>query len=337
MTRLRTGLIGCGGFAHKHSNILAARPEIELVAFCDHTLQKAAAFSQQYTGGAAQAYTDHARMFAEAKLDLVYICIPPHGHTNEVELACQHGVHFLIEKPIALTLEAAQAMVRQVEQSQVKTQVGFMFRHGQAALALEAIISQQEGHNAGLFTGRYACNSLHASWWRDRSKSGGQLVEQIIHLVDITRFFFGEAAEVYSAQANLFHQDVPDYTVEDASATVIRFQGGGLAVLTATNGAIPNRWDYDWRIFLKTVTADFTDANHAVFHQTARNWPESITVAADKDIYLAQTLDLIRAIEDDEPAAVPIEEGLRSLELALAATQSATLGQPVSLLPKPKP
>jgi predicted dehydrogenase len=334
MTRLRTGIIGCGNFAHKHSQILSVRPEVELVAFCDNSADTANAFSRQYAQGKATAYTDFVRMYDEAKLDLVYICLPPYAHTNEVELACSHGVHFLLEKPIALTVEAARAMAAQVEKSQVKSQVGFMYRHGQAALSLKALMNQQEAGPRGLFTGRYACNSLHAPWWRNRVKSGGQLVEQIIHLVDITRFFFGEAVEVYSVQANLFHQDVPDYTVEDASATTIRFAGGGIAVLSATNGAIPNRWDYDWRIFLKGVTADFTDANHAVFHQTERDWPETITVSADKDVYLAETLNLIRAIEDDEDTAVPIEEGVKSLELALAATQSSVEGKPVSLIPK---
>jgi len=331
MKQLRTGIIGCGNFAKVHAAILATLDEVELVAFCDHTLEKAAGYSQQYSAGKATAYTDYAKMFDEAALDLVYICLPPHGHENEVELACKHGVHILIEKPIALTLEAAQAMAQQVAASKVKSQVGFMFRHGQATKALKQLMVERGLKPQGLLTARYACNSLHSPWWRDRSKSGGQLVEQIIHLVDITRFFFGEAVEVYSAQENLFHKDVPDYTVEDASATVIKFAEGGLAVLTATNGAIPNRWDYDWRVFLKGVTADFTDANHAVFHQTDAAWAETMTVAADRDIYLTQTVDLLAAIRDDRPASVPIEEGVRSLALALAATESAGKGLPVSI------
>ena len=70
---------------------------------------------------------------------------------------------------------------------------------------------------------------------------------------------------------------------------------------------------------------------HAVFHQTGQAWPAAITVAAEKDMYLAQTLDLLAAIRDNRPTAVPIEEGVRSLGLALAATRSAQSHAPVVL------
>ena len=161
--------------------------------------------------------------------------------------------------------------------------------------------------------------------------SGGQLVEQIIHVLDLTRYILGEPVRVYSAQDNLFHRNVEDYTVEDASGTVIRFDSGGLAILAASNGAIPNLWDSDVRVCLQDLTADFQDENHGVFHRTDREWPMTTTVASEKNSYLAETLDLLAAIRDDRPTAVPIEEGYRSLRLALAATRSAELDAPVEI------
>jgi predicted dehydrogenase len=147
----------------------------------------------------------------------------------------------------------------------------------------------------------------------------------------MTRFFLGEPVQVYSMQENLFHRDVEGYTVEDASATTIRFASGGLAVIAATNGAIPNRWEYDWRLVLPGMTADFTDANNAVVHDTRQAEPAAETIAADKDLYLAETLDLLDAIRDDRPTAVPIEEGVRTLRLALAAGRAAERHAPVTL------
>jgi predicted dehydrogenase len=202
-----------------------------------------------------------------------------------------------------------------------------MYRHGAAAQRLKQHIAASGPQ--GYMVARYACNSLHRPWWRDRSKSGGQLVEQAIHLLDMARYFLGEPVQVYSSQANLFHRDVPDYTVEDASATTIQFAGGGLAVVSATNGAIPNRWDYDWRVMLKGLTADFKDANTATFHDTSRSEPQAEQVTSSQDLYLAETLDLLAAIRDDRPALVPIEEGVRTLQLALAAQQSADQDAPV--------
>lgn len=331
MRALRTGIIGCGHFARRHVGRLAALEEIQLVGFCNRTLDKAVAFNQQYADGQGQVYSDCERMFEELDLDLVYICLPPFAHSNQVELACHYGVHFLIEKPIALTMDLARRMAEQVRQSGVKSQVGFMFRHGEAVLWLRRHIGETGVRGQGFLTARYFCNSLHRWWWRDRSKSGGQLVEQVIHLIDLARFFLGEPVRVYSMQGNLFHRQVQGYTAEDASGTVIRFASGGMAVFAATNGAIPNRWDSDLRVILPGLTADFEDANHAVFHHTGGRWPATTTVAAEKDVHLAETLDLIAAIRDDRPTAVPIEEGVRSLQVVLAAAQSAAQDAPVDI------
>lgn len=180
-------------------------------------------------------------------------------------------------------------------------------------------------------TARYSCNSLHRDWWRDKARSGGQLVEQVIHLLDMTRFWLGEPCQVYSVQRNLFHNSVKDYTGEDTSATTISFENGSVAVIAATNGAIPNRWDYDWQVVLPEITADFKDANHAVVYNTRPDSGSTLTVASEKDLLLAQAVDLLSAIREDREPLVPIEEGVRSLNLALSAALSAEQGIPVRL------
>lgn len=329
MRPLRTGIIGCGHIAERHLAHLAVLEDVQLVGFCDPLMDRAAAFSKQCGGG--ETYTDHRAMFQALDLDLVYICLPPFAHGDEVELACRHGVHFLIEKPIALTIEQGLAMAGHVRATGVKSQVGFMYRHGEATKWLKRHLAESTGTPIAFMSGRYACNSLHSWWWRDRSKSGGQLLEQIIHLLDLSRYFLGEPVQVYSAQENLFHRDVPDYTVEDVSATVIRFASGALAVLSATNGAIPGRWDCDWRLVLPDLTVDFQDANHAAVHNTRQAGTSPQTVGSDKDLFLAQTLDLLAAIREDRPTASPIDEGVRSLQLALAAGRSAEQNAPVAI------
>jgi predicted dehydrogenase len=316
MKPLRTAIIGCGHFAHRHAQILTHLEQVRLVGFCNRTLAKAVAFNQQYADGQAQVYGDY---------------LPPYAHGREVTLACQHGVHFMIEKPIALTMDVARSMAECVQESGVKSQVGFMFRYGEAVQQLKAYMSGAGVARKGLFVARYFCNSLHSEWWRDRSRSGGQIVEQIIHMFDLARFLFGEPIHVYSMQENLFHTDVVDYTVEDASGTIARFGSGSLAVFVASNGAIPNRWDYDLQVIAPGLTADLEDANHAVFHHTDREWGATTTIASEKDIYLAETLDLLEAIREDRPTAVPIEEGVRSLQFVLAAARSAELDAPVGV------
>ena len=99
---LRTAILGCGHFAARHADILVNLPDIELVAFCNHTPEKAEQYNRQYAAGKGEVFTDHQAMFDHMDLDLVYINLPPFAHTDQVMAAAAHGVHVFIEKPIAL-------------------------------------------------------------------------------------------------------------------------------------------------------------------------------------------------------------------------------------------
>ena len=332
MKRLRTAILGCGGFAHRHAqNLMTLPEEIEFVAFCDHHDYNAREFSEKYTAGKASIFTEPQDMFEKANLGLILICLPPFAHTNEVDLAAVHGVHVFIEKPIALTSDHAWRMVEAAEKAAIKTQVGFMYRFGAAIERLKVLMTSGEIGPAGLMSARYFCNSLHSPWWRDRSKSGGQLVEQVIHMVDLMRYLMGDAVSVYSRQENLFHRDVPDYTVEDVSATVYGFPGGAMGIIYATNGAIPGKWINDYRFVSGKLTAEFTNANNAVFYYTAEDPVLTESIQSEKNIHLAEIQDLLTAIRSDGQTRTPMREGAKSLDLALAATHAAETHQEVSL------
>jgi predicted dehydrogenase len=323
MNKLRAAILGCGDFAHKHAQIAGRLPDdIELVAFSDRNLHKAESFAAQY-GREARAFSDHHDMMERVDLDLLIVVLPPYGHTDEVALAAERGIHVLIEKPIALTSQQAWEMVAVAEAAGIKSQVGFMYRFGAAVEALRARLDDGSAGPVGLISARYFCNSLHASWWRDRSRSGGQLLEQVIHLFDLLRVLGGEVESVYSRQDNLFHRDVPGYTVEDVSATVAGFASGALGVVYATNNAVPGRWINDYRIVTQRLTAEFGDANHAVFTLTGGETVETVTIASDRDIRQRQLEDLLQAIRDDGETRTPLREGAKSLELVLAATRAA--------------
>ena len=329
--KLRTAILGCGGFAHRHAaNLVAQADNFELVALCDRHPERGQAFADRYTAGRAAVFTDHHDLFERAALDLCVICLPPYGHSDEVAAAAARGVHLLLEKPIALTSEHAWRMVRAAEHAGIKTQVGFMFRYGAAIERLKELIACGEAGPVGLMSARYFCNALHASWWRDRTRSGGQLVEQVIHMLDLMRYVMGEPASVYSLQRNVFHRQMPDYTIEDVSSTVIGFEEG-VGVVYATNGAIPGKWINDYRAVAQNVTVDFTDANHAVFTYTAGPELEIESVASEESYHLRELLDLHAAIVGDRPTRTPIREGALSLDLALAARHSAETGVAVVL------
>lgn len=328
MKPLRAGLLGCGGIAPRHAQAMAQlKDQVELVALCSRTEARARAFAEQYTAGRAAVYRDYRTLLDRARLDLLVVCLPPFAHADEVELAAERGIHLLVEKPIALTSKKAWSMVQVAERFGIKTQVGFMYRFG---AAVERLKTHVEPQAIGLFSAHYFCNSLHAPWWRAREKSGGQVLEQIIHLFDLMRYWLGEPVTVYSRQSNFFHRDVPDYTVEDVSATVFNFANGALGVIGATNGAIPNRWIKEWRVVTPNLVAEFTDWNHATFtHTDATARVESI--ASDQDVFLLQIQDLLDAIRTGGETRTPLRQGAQSLELALAAVRSAEIQTEVKL------
>lgn len=332
MPALRTAILGTGSFAHKHARILASLPDdFELAAFCNRTPEKAQAYAEQYTGGRAAVYADHNELLAGTPLDVLFICLPPFAHTDAVEQAAARGVHVFIEKPIALTSEKAWQMVAACEQAGIRSQVGFMFRFGAAVEKLKALLDSGAAGQPGLMAARYFCNSLHSEWWRQRQLSGGQMVEQVIHLVDLMRYLMGEPLGVFSRQNNLYHRDVPGYTVEDVSAALVNFAGGGLGVIYASNNAIPGQWSSDYSLVAQNVTAAFSDANHARFTYTAQPGAPAEQVEADDDFYRKQILDLLNAIRTGAPTRTPMREGALSLDLALAAARSAAEGKEIEV------
>ncbi len=324
MHRLKMGMLGCGGIAQRHAQTALKLPdEVELVAVADCSAPKARAFSEQYTGGRARVFAEHRALLDQTDLDLLAVCLPPFAHTDEVQLAAERGIHLLVEKPIALKSQDGWRMVEAVERAHVKTQVGFMYRFGAAMQEFKTRFDAGTLGAAGLFSARYFCNSAHADWKRTREQSGGQLVEQVIHLFDAMRYLVGEPVSVFSRQANFFHRAIEGYTAEDVSATVFGFPNGGLGVIYATNGAFPNRWIKEWRIVAQNLVAEFTDWNHATFTPTDAPERAAETIASEEDVFVLQLRDLVTAIRTNGETRTPLREGAKSLDLVLAAARSA--------------
>lgn len=332
MKKLRAGILGVGSIAHQHAHAIRQLHEhIELVACCGRDETKTRALADHYTAGRAFVFTNHADMFERANLDVVIICLPPFARTDEVDRAAARGVHVLIEKPIALDSETAWNRVRAAERAGIKTQVGFMYRFGAAVEQFKTRLDAGEFGAVGLLGARYFANSLHASWWREREKSGGQIVEQAIHLFDLLRYLAGDVTRVYARQANLFHRDIPAYDIEDMSATILEFANGALGVVYATNAAVQNKWVKEWRVVTQNILAEFADWNQATFTPTNEPNAAQQNIISNRDVFVAQLQDFIRAIQTNGETRTPMREGARSLDVVLAAVRSNEIGMPVAI------
>jgi predicted dehydrogenase len=318
MSRLRVGLLGCGGIAARHAGAIASLSErLELVACCGRDLDRTRAFAESHGG---QAFVDLDRMIDEG-IDLLIATLPPYNRRGEIEHAAARGVNLLVEKPIALDMESANRMVAAVEAAGVVAAIGFMYRFGDAVRRWREL----DTGPAGLYVGGYHCNALHAHWWRKRGQSGGQILEQAIHQIDLVRHLVGEPDSVYARYANLFHRDVPDYDVEDLSATIFGWDDGRIASLTASNIAIPGVWHKEWAIMAEHMTGRFTSWNDAVLTHTADE-VSSETIVGETDPFVAQLADVASAILERREPYIPLREGANTLRLALAAVESAREG-----------
>jgi predicted dehydrogenase len=317
-------MLGCGGIARRHAGAVAALGErMELVACVGRDLERTAAFAADHGG---EPFIDLDRMIDSQAPDLVIATLPPYARGGEIEHVAARGAHLLVEKPIALDMEAAERMVEAVEATGVVAAIGFMYRFGDAVRRWREL----DTGAVGLYVGGYYCNALHAHWWRKRALSGGQILEQAIHQIDLIRHLVGEPDSAYARYANLFHRSVPDYDVEDVSATIFCWDDGRIANLTASNIAVPGVWHKEWAIMAERATGRFTSWNDAVLTRTLGE-VGSETIAGGTDPFLAQLADVADAIPENRAPSVPLREGSKTLRLALAAVQSASERREVRL------
>ncbi|RLI04751.1 hypothetical protein DRO22_03600 [Candidatus Bathyarchaeota archaeon] len=191
------------------------------------------------------------------------------------------------------------------------------------------LIESGEAGKIGLAVGWYWCHFLGGAWWRDKSKSGGQIVEQSTHLYDAFRYLCGEVKEVYGQMDRRFWTDVPDITVEDVSNTTFRFESGAIGSISATTWGAASQWWFRWLMATEKFTMHSDDRNTLSLYSTEKN--KVIRESEERDVYLLESKDLIQAIFNDDETRTPIREGAKTLEFTLAARKSMETGKPVKL------
>jgi predicted dehydrogenase len=327
MKKLKIGLIGCGGIAGTHAERLKTIPEVKMAAFADIVEKNAKSFAQKYEG---TPYSDWQKMLGKEKLDAVYVCLPPFAHTDEVEQAAEKGVHVFIEKPIALSMKLANAMVSAVEKHGVKSQVGYCQRFSYSVDEAKRLIQSGEAGYPGLAVGWYWCHFLGGEWWRNKDKSGGQIVEQSTHVYDALRYLCGDVDEVYGQKNIKFWTDVPNLTTEDVSSTTFRFKTGAVGSISATTWGAHSQWWLKWLIATKNYTMSSESSNTLRLYSTAEAG-EPKTASEERDVYLLESKDFVQAILKDRETRTPMKEGAKTLEFTLAARESMEKGKPVKL------
>ena len=343
---MRYALIGCGRIATNHMKA-AVNNKLEISAVCDvvpEHMEVLLAKHELQNDISILRYTDYKSMIQEVKPDLVSIATESGIHA-EIALFCiDHGVHVIIEKPMAMSISDANEIIRHSEEKHVKVSACHQNRFN------IAVQEMRHAFEAGRF-GRLSHGSIHVRWnrnqgyydqapWRGTwAQDGGALMNQCIHGIDLLRWTFGgEIEEVYGQTRQQFH----DYLeAEDVGMAVVKFKNGAIATIEGTTNVYPKNLEETLYIFGEKGTVkiggtstnnidvwDFADESEA---DTKNKGLQEETSNVYGNGHTSLFADMIDAIQNDRKPYVDAYAGRDALELVLAIYKSQKEGKAVKL------
>lgn len=322
---IRIGFVGTGNITKRHFTALGQlRDQAEVVGVCD-VIEERATTAAQSLG--ARAYLSFPEMLAREKLDALYVCLPPDAHVDQELAAVERGIHLFVEKPLPLDLAKAEQIARRVAETGIVTSVGYHWRHWDHVKQVRAALPAER---PGMALG-YFLNALPGSpWWRIKARSGGQIVEQAIHLVDLARYLVGEVERVSAEYATRANFDEPGHAQEDVYTVNLRFRGGAIGNLS-TCSILHRRFNVGLDVVCKKrvyrIREDATEVDG----------PAGVErIERSNDAGLAENVAFLRAIATGDRSGILSDyaDALRTQRVALAANRSAETGVPITIPPE---
>ncbi|RZT78288.1 putative dehydrogenase [Micromonospora violae] len=319
MRNCRVGLVGAGGVAQRHARVLTGFDDVELVAVTDVAPEAASALVAQHGG---RACADIAELLATG-LDAVYVCVPPFAHGPAEEAVIAAGVPMFVEKPVAIDLSTAERIADLIARRGLRTAVGHHWRYLSVLDQARDLLADRP---VRMVSGTWLDKVPPVAWWSRRDRSGGPVVEQAAHVLDLIRLLAGEVTEV-TAYGNGTPPPVDGADIDSVTTAALRFADGAVGTLSA---ACVLGWKHRAGLEILAdglalaITEDGLSIRDADGERHLPADPEAARVAVDRAF-----VDAVRGIGDD--VRVPYAEALATQRLALAVADSARTGATVRL------
>lgn len=225
---LKVAILGGGWFGNFHLDNLLRMDGVEVAALVTGNAARLAEMAKK--APEAHLYAEQDALFSqEAALDALIVCVPPDSH-RDIELeAAKRKINLYLEKPLGVSLAQVRRCEQAIAESNILCSVGYQTRYNPHLDELRRFLSDKK---AGTVVAKWMGVMPQTPWWRIKERSGGQLHEQVTHMIDVLRYLFGEIRSVYSTGRTGLITDVPNYNVEDCSASVLTFENGLLATVT---------------------------------------------------------------------------------------------------------
>lgn len=338
--KIKFAIVGCGRIAENHFKAIQQHSEnIELTAICDDNLATLEAKAHAW---GAKPYGSYDRMLRDADCDVVVLCTPSGLHAQQAIQAAQHGKHVMTEKPMATRWKDGLDMVKACDAAQKRLFVVKQNRRNATLQLLKRAVDEKRFGkiymvHINVFWSRPQAYYDSAAWRGTWEMDGGALMNQSSHYVDLLDWLIGPIADVQAMTGTLAR----DIEVEDSGVMNVRWRNGALGSMAVTmltynknlEGSITiigekgtvrvgglavneiQQWDFAEP---KDYDATVKDASYATTSVYGFGHP----------LYYKNVIDVLRGRAEPETDG---REGLKSLEVLIAAYISARDGKTVSL------
>lgn len=343
---LNIALVGCGRIAVRHSQLLG-KGQIagaRLCSVCDIVEEKANKIGSEYD---VPYFTDMHEMMRTQKPNVVVVLTESGNHARHVLELAQYGAHIVVEKPMALKLSDADAMIEACDEAGIKL---FVIKQNRFNVPVRKL---REAIEAKRF-GKLVMGTVRVRWCRPQAYydqepwrgtwafDGGVLTNQASHHVDLLEWMMGSVDSVFAMSRTA----LADIETEDTAAVILRFTSGALGIIEATTATRPKDLEGSISILGENGTVEI--GGFAVNEMKVWNFTEA--QEGDEEVLDSYSVNppnvygfghkeyydhVIQAIKEDGPNLVDGVQGRRSLELINAIYQSAETGEEVRLRFKP--
>jgi UDP-N-acetyl-2-amino-2-deoxyglucuronate dehydrogenase len=337
--KIRLAIVGCGRISKNHFGSIEKHADnIELAAVCDTNAQVLSQHAEKYQ---VPAYRSMEDMLKNEQIDLVALCTPSGVHANQAELAAHYGVHVMTEKPMATRWQDGVRMVRACDDANVRLFVVKQNRRNTTLQLLKRAVEEKR-------FGKIHMVHLNVFWTRpqeyyDQGKwrgtwefDGGAFMNQASHYVDLLDWLIGPVDKVQAMMST-----TRDIEVEDTGVMNVRWRNGALGSMSVTMLTYPKNLEGSITILGEkgTVRIGGVAVNDIQLWQFDEpkdydqqidnaNYETTSVYGFGHPLYYKNVIDVLRG--DAEPETDG-REGLKSLELLIAAYLSARDGKTVSL------
>jgi predicted dehydrogenase len=317
---LRIGFVGCGTTTGIHIKNLIEMAGVKIVALCDILPLKAEKEAEKIN---AHVYSDYKKMFHKEKLDACYVCIPPFAHSCVELLAAKKGIHLFIEKPIGINIDEVKKVEQAIKKNGIIVSVGYVFRYLDIVKKMKELLADQK---IALAYGQYFGGVVPLEWWSMQEKSGGQIVEQTTHIVDLVRYLIGDIDMVF-AQGYKHPGQSYNFDFHEASSINLHFKNSAIGSINST--CLLSGWSPKLEIIAKNMHLKIRslDTLEIIVDGKIETIPSKVNGYWEEDIIFINSIKN----RDDSNIKCSYSDALKTLEVTLAANKSINTGEIIYL------